>query len=272
MKILVTGAAGMLGSDVLSALEGANIDAVGYDKSRLDITHRESVRAVLKREAPTHVINCTAYTSVDDAEEERDACFAINVIGVRNLVSVCSKQRIKLIHMSTDYVFDGAQPEYEEGAETHPVNYYGESKALGEVAVKEGLRDFAIVRTSWLFGLHGKNFVNTMLKLALTQPEISVVNDQIGCPTYTQDLAEVLLGILDSDPGIYHVRNEGQCSWFEFASEIIKLKKLPCSIVPCSSETYLRKAKRPKYSVLRNTKLPALRHWKDALEEYINRI
>jgi dTDP-4-dehydrorhamnose reductase len=168
-----------------------------------------------------------------------------------------------LVHFSTDYIFDGTKTEYREEEHPNPINIYGESKLLGEVSITENLENYRIIRTSWMYGNHGKNFVDTILVLSQQMPVVPVVNDQVGKPTYSVDLANKIPEIIVSDPGIYHITNDGQCSWYEFASAFIP------NATPCSTKEFPRKAKRPAYSVLANTKTPPLRHWKEAVKEYI---
>lgn len=272
MKILVTGAGGMLGRDVVQVFRDASIDVVGYTKLHLDITNPEDVIKIINVEAPTHIINCAAYTKVDDAEEHREECFRVNVTGVQNLIQVCQGRKIKLIQISTDYVFDGSKQNYTEDEPVRPLNYYGLTKSQSEIAIQEQLTNYAIVRTSWLYGHQGSNFVETIIKRAGTHDEIKVVDDQMGSPTYTIDFVLKLVEVLSKESGIYHISNQGMCSWFEFASTIVALRGLECLILPCTSVDYYQKATRPKYSVLKSTKLSATRHWRDALEEYINNV
>jgi dTDP-4-dehydrorhamnose reductase len=270
MKVLVTGAHGMLGADVVKVFSGVSIDVVGYSKSELDITDITTVRSVITKELPTHIVNCAAYTAVDAAEDDRDKCSFINVSGVANLIAVCLEQNIKLIQISTDYVFDGSSESYDEYQPTMPLNYYGLTKAQAESSIKTNLVKYAIVRTSWLYGKSGKNFVETIRGLAKSKSELKIVNDQIGCPTYTVDFARALIEVLNRESGVYHISNTGECSWYEFALAIKALCRFECSIISCSSLAYAQKAKRPTHSVLHNTKLPENRNWQEALEEYIN--
>jgi len=273
MRILVIGSKGMLGSDLTEELNKIGNTILGWDVSDIDITKKHEMIKIAGVK-PDVLINCAAYTNVDLAEKEREKCFDVNVRGVANLVDVCKKHEITLVHISTDYVFDGSREEYDEGDEKNPLNVYGKTKSEGEDVIRKNLKKYYLIRTSWLFGKKGKNFVETMLKLCSEREKVRVVNDQVGRPTYTRDLCKAIVEIISNQPnyeyGVYHATNSGKCSWFEFAREIIKLKKLSCSIEPCTTEEFPRDAKRPKYSVLNNNKLPQLRSWKDALKAYLN--
>lgn len=228
-----------------------------------DITDEESVRRLLIHNCPDVVINAAAYTDVDGCEDNREKALLVNGYGPGYIAKACSETGAMLVHYSTDYIFDGTKKEYYENDEPDPVNVYGESKLLGEILIRKNMENYRIVRTSWLFGSHGKNFVDTILSLSRQVPEVKVVNDQIGKPTYTLDLAQKTQEILSYEPGIYHITNDGICSWYEFASAIIP------NAIPCSTAEFHRRAKRPKYSVLVNTKTQPLRHWKNAVAEYI---
>jgi dTDP-4-dehydrorhamnose reductase len=209
------------------------------------------------------VINAGAYTDVDGCEDKQELAFQVNGHGPGYVAEACNKINATLIHFSTDYVFDGSKNEYIESDAPGPINVYGHSKLIGEQKIAENLDDYRIIRISWLFGTHGKNFVETMLRLSREMAQVRVVNDQFGKPTYTVDLANKITEIAELDPGIYHITNDGICSWYEFASAIIN------NTVPCTSDEFPRKARRPKYSVLVNTKTKPMRHWKDALKDYL---
>lgn len=209
------------------------------------------------------MINATAYTDVDGCEEHHDLAFAVNGYGPGYIAEACSNIGAKLVHFSTDYVFDGSKEEYFESDTTHPINIYGKSKLLGEEKIAENMDDHRIIRTSWLFGANGRNFVDTMLSLSEEMETVKVVNDQFGNPTYTLDLAHKTAEVIGFESGIYHISNEGVCSWYEFASVIID------NVVSCASDDFPRKAKRPIYSVLVNTKTSPMRHWKEALKDYL---
>jgi dTDP-4-dehydrorhamnose reductase len=257
-KVLILGAYGMLGHDLQTVFPYA--DLRGRD---LDITDAVNVATTIHELHPALVINAAAYTDVDGCEDNRDLAFMVNGDSLLPLARACQKTGAILVHFSTDYVFDGTRRSYRENDVPHPINAYGESKLLGERNIQENMDDYRIIRTSWLFGKHGKNFVETMLRLSSEMPQVYVVNDRFGKPTYTADLARKTADIVWSAPGIYHVTNEGVCSWYEFALEIIP------NVVPCSTAQYPQKAKRPAYSVLTNTKISTMRPWQEALKTYI---
>uniref|UniRef100_UPI00064F8E24 dTDP-4-dehydrorhamnose reductase n=1 Tax=Methanosarcina mazei TaxID=2209 RepID=UPI00064F8E24 len=259
IKTLIIGASGMLGSDLCKAFP----DAVKLTHHDLDITDREQVIESILKIKPDVVINAAAYTNVDGCEDNKELAFKVNGHGPGYIAEACARAGAKLVHFSTDYVFDGSKKEYVESDIPDPINVYGDSKLLGEKKIIENMDDYRIVRISWLFGIHGKNFVETMLKLSGEMDTVKVVNDQFGKPTYTMDLASKVKEIIELDPGIYHITNDGICSWYEFASSIID------NVIPCTSEEFPRKAKRPKYSVLVNTKTGPMRHWKEALKDYL---
>jgi dTDP-4-dehydrorhamnose reductase len=258
-KTIIFGAQGMLGH----ALQNVFPYAQCMGHGDVDITDRNAVMKLIEHECPTIVINAAAYTDVDGCEDNRLYAFSVNGEGPGYIAEACNEVNAVLVHFSTDYIFDGTQKGYRESDLPNPINVYGESKLLGEASIAENLENYRIIRTSWLFGSHGKNFVDTILTLSHDMPEVRVVNDQIGKPTYTVDLAGKVPEIIECDTGIYHITNEGQCSWYDFAREFIP------NAVPCSSEEFPRRAKRPAYSVLVNTKTSSLRHWKEALKEYI---
>jgi dTDP-4-dehydrorhamnose reductase len=278
MKVLVTGANGQLGYDVVERLKKLNIEHIGVSRKDFDLTDEEQTKSFILNHKPDVVIHCAAYTAVDKAEEERDLCYAVNVLGTRYIAQACKKIDAKMVYISTDYVFDGEKEEPYEVTDTpNPINYYGLTKYLGEQEVQKNLDKFFIVRTSWVFGKNGNNFVKTMLKLGQERKEIKVVCDQVGSPTYTYDLAKLLWDMIQTDKyGIYHATNEGYCSWYEFACEIFKVAGMDdVKVIPIKSEEYLTKAVRPKYSKLSKDKLELkgfirLPNWKDALKKYIN--
>lgn len=276
MKILVTGVKGQLGYDVVNELTGRGIEAVGVDIDEMDITDASSVDKVIKETSPDAVIHCAAYTAVDAAEENQELCRRVNADGPRNIARVCKKLDIKMMQISTDYVFAGEgdnfwKPE-DEGC---PQSVYGQTKYEGELAVRELLDKYFIVRIAWVFGINGKNFVRTMLNLARTHDTIRVVNDQFGSPTYTYDLARLLADMVVTDKyGIYHATNEGTCSWYEFACAIFKEAGVDVKVVPVTTEEYGAKAKRPANSRMDNSKLTEkgferLPAWQDALARYV---
>ena len=271
MKLLITGSRGMLATDLINIASQADHKTIGLDVDELDITNQSQVQTKIDKSKPDVIINCAAYTAVDQAETEQEKCRAINVDGVKNLADICLKQNIILVQISTDYVFDGQKKNYNEDDPRDPINFYGQSKAEAEEYIIKNLRKYYLVRTSWLYGKNGKNFVETISKLCAEKPEIKVVNDQIGRPTYTVDLSRGILNLLEDKKefGVYHLTNNGQCSWFEFAQEIARLQNSTCQISPCTTAEFPRPAKRPRYSVLNNNKTDKLREWKEALREFL---
>lgn len=270
MKILITGADGMLGQDLCPIMEDEGHEVIETDINNLDITQLEMVKKVLTSENPDIVIHCAAYTNVDKAEEEKDLAFLINSKGTENLAKICGEKDITIIYISTDYVFDGSSKKpYTTKDKTNPINIYGESKLEGEKMVQKYCKKYYITRTSWLYGHHGKNFVETMISLA-NNPELKVVDDQTGSPTWTIELANAIAKLIDEEAeyGIYHFCSKGETSWYNFAKEIFTLQGLKVNLKPCSTEEFPRPAKRPKYSVMDNG--GACRNWKTALKDYIN--
>jgi dTDP-4-dehydrorhamnose reductase len=279
MKVLVTGAGGQLGWDVCQELERRKIEHLGTTSADLDITNAPSVAACLENYRPAAVIHCAAYTAVDQAESDRERCFAVNERGTRNLAQVCKTIGAKLLYLSTDYVFPGkGEQAYNVTDPTGPQNVYGESKLAGENAVREALSEYFIVRISWVFGINGKNFIKTMLRLAETHREINVVCDQIGSPTYTADLAPLLSDMIGTEKyGTYHATNEGLCSWSEFAQEIFRLsgKNTLAHSIPTSE--YPTPAARPLNSRLSKASLDVggfsrLPDWQNALHRYMQEL
>ncbi|MCZ7397251.1 MAG: dTDP-4-dehydrorhamnose reductase [Candidatus Methanoperedens sp.] len=261
IKTLIFGAGGMLGTELCAVFP----DAVRLKHTDIDIRDREKVIDSIRSKSPDVVINAAAYTAVDDCEDNQELAFDVNGKAPGYIAEGCAIVGAKLIHYSTDYIFDGSKKEYIESDTPNPINAYGSSKLIGEKNIIEKIDNYRIVRTSWLYGAHGKNFVETMLMLSGKMDTVKVVNDQFGKPTYAVDLARKTKELVNHPPGIYHITNEGVCSWFEFASAIIK------NVVLCTSDEFPRKAKRPKYSVLVNTKTTPMRHWRDALAEYLNK-
>ncbi len=276
MKVLVTGVKGQLGYDVVKELEKRGMDAVGVDIEEMDITDAASVEKVLGEAAPDAVIHCAAYTAVDAAEEQEELCRRVNADGTRNIARMCKKLDIKMVYISTDYVFNGqgTRP-WEPEDERQPLNVYGQTKCEGEEAVQELLEKYFIVRIAWVFGVNGKNFVKTMLRLAETGKRVTVVNDQYGSPTYTYDLARLLVDMVLTDKyGIYHATNEGICTWYEFACEIFRQANAAVEVVPVTAAEYQAKAKRPENSRMSKEKLTEngfdrLPPWQDALKRYL---
>lgn len=245
--ILVTGSNGQLGFDVVKELKNRKIDCIGTVRNDFDLTNYEDTEKYILKFKPECIIHCAAYTNVNKAEDEKELCYKVNVIGTENIAKVCRKLNAKMIYISTDYVFDGTKNgEYEVDDIANPLSVYGKSKYEGELKVKENLDKYFIVRTSWVFGSNGNNFVKTMLKLGKERESIDVVCDQIGSPTYTGDLAKLLCDMALSDKyGTYHATNEGFCSWAEFAEEIMRQANLNCKINYVKSSDYKSKAVRP---------------------------
>lgn len=276
MKVLVTGVKGQLGYDVVNELKKRNIEAVGVDIDEMDITDASSVDKVIKEASPDAVIHCAAYTAVDAAEDNVDICRKVNKDGTQNIANVCKELDIKMIYISTDYVFDGegTRP-WEPDDKPDPLNVYGLTKYEGEVAVTSTLSKYFIVRIAWVFGVNGKNFIKTMLNLAKTHDSLTVVNDQFGSPTYTYDLARLLVDMVLTDKyGIYHATNEGIITWYDFACQIFKTAGLHVKVSPVPASEYPAKAKRPSNSRMSKQKLvdngfELLPTWQDALERYI---
>lgn len=269
MKILVTGANGMLGKDLCPMLEDNDFEVIETDVDTLDITNEIQVRNVLAKEKPDFVIHCAAYTNVDQAEEEFAKAELLNAKGAQNVAQACEANGAGMIYISTDYVFDGTKNgSYFSDDKTNPINNYGLTKLHGEEAVQKYCAKHYIVRTSWLYGHHGKNFVETMISLS-GNSELKVVDDQIGCPTWTVDLSDALMALIDEEPdyGIYHACGGGFTSWYGFAKEIFETEGLEVNLKPCKTEEFPRPAKRPMCSVMENNGL--LRPWKLALKEYL---
>lgn len=279
MKVLVTGAKGQLGHDVVNELTMRGHEAIGVDIDEMDITDFESVSRVLKETAPDAVIHCAAYTAVDAAEDNIDLCRRVNAYGTENIAKVCGELDCKLMYISTDYVFDGqGERPWEPDDKRDPLNVYGQTKYEGELAVEKYVRKYFTVRIAWVFGVNGKNFIKTMLNLGKTRDRITVVDDQVGSPTYTYDLARLLADMIETDQyGRYHATNEGICSWYEFAKEIFRQAGLSVEVLPVSSAQYPAKAKRPSNSRMSKAKLTQngfspLPPWQDALARYLDLI
>ena len=273
---LILGAHGMLGTAFKKMLDGHKLTHTALSSQECDITNRDAVFSAINRR-DIFCINCAAYTKVDLAESEKEKAFQVNATGVKNIAEACAKHGVALIHFSTDYVFDGKKKSgYAEADTPHPLSVYGESKLAGEKAVEAmmGRTPYYIVRTSWLYGPNGKNFVATIARLLKEKPELKVVNDQFGSPTYTMHLALAVLQnflfpqeLLAS--GIYHLTNSGTTTWYEFAKEIAALTESATPVLPITTEEYPLPAKRPHYSTLINTKLSQLKDWKVALKNFL---
>lgn len=276
--VLVTGANGQLGNS-LRALSGrySSYAFLFTDVDELDICDKEAVRAYVNGNQVDYILNCAAYTAVDKAEDNEALCLRINADAVRNLGEAASEAGARILHISTDYVFDGtAHTPYVETEPTCPVSVYGRTKLAGEEALLSVCPDAAIIRTAWLYSEYGRNFVKTMLRLGKEREEIYVVFDQIGTPTYAGDLAEAMCKVLEASergafqPGIYHYSNEGVCSWYDFTVKILQMAGLPCRVKPIESKDYPSPAVRPPYSVLNKKKIKAayglaIPHWEESL-------
>lgn len=275
MKVLVTGAKGQLGYDVVERLKELNIEHIGVDKDDFDLTNEKETKEYIMNYKPNVVIHCAAYTAVDKAEDEKEICYAVNVLGTKYIIEACKELNAKMVYISTDYVFDGEKEEpYEVTDKPNPVNYYGYTKYLGEEEAKNNLEKYFIVRISWVFGRNGNNFVKTMLRLGQESKEIKVVSDQVGSPTYTYDLARLICDMIQTDKyGIYHATNEGYCSWYEFACEMFKIAGMDAKVIPIKGEEYPTRARRPKNSRLNKTNLKnnfyVLPKWKESLGKMI---
>ena len=279
MKILVTGSAGMLAKDLIPYLSSTKgYEVLSPPEDKLDITDLGALRAAVNHFKPELLVNCAAYTNVDDAEKSEQQALLVNGLAVQNLSLLCQEHDITLVHFSTDYVFDGTKASpYTIYDETNPMNAYGRSKLLGEKYILWLLSKFYIIRTSWLFGLQGKNFIETMLELSQKQKQVSVVTDQRGCPSWTRDIAQATVALIETGRyGIYHVTNSEPTTWFDFAKEIFRLAGLSTEVIPVTSERFPRPAKRPQNSVLDSFPLrqvlgKELPSWKEALREYLSR-
>ena len=280
MKVLVTGVKGQLGYDVMNELARRGYEGVGVDVAEMDITDSAAVEKVMTEVQPDKVVHCAAWTAVDAAEDNQEVCHKVNVDGTANIAKMCGKLDIPMVYISTDYVFDGqgTRP-WEPDDERHPLNVYGQTKYEGELAVEELVEKFFTVRIAWVFGVNGKNFIKTMLRIGKERGAASVVDDQIGSPTYTYDLARLLVDMIQTDKyGRYHATNEGLCSWYEFACEIFRAAGMDVKVTPVHSDEYpAAKAKRPMNSRMSKEKLTEngferLPEWKDAVARYLKEI
>ncbi len=276
--ILVTGANGQLGSDILLELNNRRIENKGIDIDDLDLTSENKVIEYIEKLKPTCIIHCAAYTAVEKAEEveEYRKCFDINVKGTEYIAKACNSIKSTMVYISTDYIFDGNKiGEYEVNDKPNPLCNYGKSKIEGERVVKDNLERHFIIRTSWLFGKKNTNFINTIISLAEKEGEVKIVSDQIGSPTYSEDLAKLIVNMINSEKyGIYHATNEGFCSWGELAVFALKIKNIECKINLVSSNEYKTKARRPLNSRLSKKSLldngfSLLPNWEDAVKRYL---
>lgn len=282
MRVLVTGVKGQLGYDVVNELEDKGIEAVGVDIEEMDITDADAVNKVITEAEVDAVIHCAAYTAVDAAEDNEEICRKINAGGTKNIADVCKKLDIKMMYISTDYVFDGqgTKPWQPDCKDYKPLSVYGQTKLEGELAVSETLDKYFIVRIAWVFGVNGKNFIKTMLNVGKNHDTVKVVSDQIGTPTYTFDLAKLLVQMIQSDKyGYYHATNEGGfISWYDFTCEIFKQAGYSTNVVPVTTAEYgISKAARPFNSRLDKSKISEngftpLPTWQDALSRYLKEI
>lgn len=284
MRILVTGANGQLGQDLAKILEQANHTVIPYDRDTLDITDQAASLEEVQNSKPDAIIHCAAYTAVDQAESDIDSAYAVNAAGTRNMVVAAERIGAKFCYISTDYVFDGtATAPYHEYDNTNPQSIYGKSKRAGEELVKSLSSKYFIVRTSWVYGLYGNNFVKTMLRLGSEKPEISVVHDQKGSPTYTVDLSRFLLELVSTEKyGIYHASNSGECTWYEFAQAIFAEANSQggsynVQVDPCTTEDFPRPAPRPRNSVMEHLSIRTngfqdIRSWREGLHAFIKEL
>lgn len=279
MRILVTGFTGQLGFDVVQEGRKRNLDIRGIGSKELDITNELDVFSYVKEYAPDAIIHCAAYTAVDKAEDDRELCRRVNVDGTEYLAKAAKAIQSKFLYTSTDYIFDGeGQTPFTEDCKPNPIGYYGKTKYKGEEVVKDLLDKWFIVRISWVFGINGNNFVRTMLRLAETRNEINVVGDQVGSPTYTVDLARLLVDMIQSEEyGVYHATNEGFCSWADFATEIFRQANKDVKVKTIATEGYPTRAMRPKNSRLSKQKLIdygfiPLPSWQNAVTRYLEEL
>ncbi|MEC0106168.1 dTDP-4-dehydrorhamnose reductase [Paenibacillus taichungensis] len=283
MKVLVTGANGQLGRDVVLLLEKEGHSVLACDRDQMDITNQVQCNDVISLYYPEVVIHCAAYTAVDTAETDIDGAYKVNAVGTRNVAVAAEKARAKLIYISTDYVFDGNSVHpYQEYDDTNPQSVYGKSKRAGELLVQSLSSKWFVVRTSWVYGLYGNNFVKTMLKLGQEKPKLQVVHDQKGSPTYTVDLAGFILELMQTEMyGVYHASNSDTCTWYEFTQAIFEEARsvggisIQAQLEPCTTEQFPRPAPRPQNSVMdhlsiRTNGLADLRPWREGLREFIS--
>ncbi|MHA7579451.1 dTDP-4-dehydrorhamnose reductase [Paenibacillus vandeheii] len=283
MKVLVTGANGQLGRDVVLLLEKEGHSVLACDRDQLDITNQAQCNDVISSYIPEVVIHCAAYTAVDAAETDIDGAYKVNAVGTRNVAVAAERAGAKLIYISTDYVFDGnSSSPYQEYDDTNPQSVYGKSKRAGELLVQSLSSKWFVVRTSWVYGLYGNNFVKTMLKLGEEKPKLQVVHDQIGSPTYTVDLVRFLVKLMQSEMyGVYHASNSGTCTWYEFTEAIFAEARnvggftIQAQLEPCTTEQFPRPAPRPRNSVMdhlsiRTNGLADIRPWREGLREFIS--
>ena len=279
MRILVTGANGQLGQEFKNNESNADHKFFFTDENKLDITKKKEILDYVTTYKIELIINCAAYTNVDDAEINKRQAIKVNLDAVKNLIEICEEKKLKMIHFSTDYVYnsDNLNP-INEDSNINPINYYGISKREGERIIEKSSSDSIIIRISWLYSMYGNNFVKNMIQKGENGDKIYVINDQFGCPTYSKDLVDCTLNIIDSNKfnkhKIYNFSNEGFTNWFEFTKKIFELKKITCDILPVDSNSYKTTATRPKFSVTDKSRIKdifniSIRRWDEALEEFI---
>lgn len=275
-KIVITGAKGQLGQELIKCLTDSKYIIFQFGKDELDITNQSQVTTTIETICPDVIIHCAAYTDVDQSEILPEQAFEINAVGSRNIAIATEQVNASLVYISTNYVFDGeSNHPYTEDDSPNPLGIYAKSKLLGETYVKELTTNYFIVRTSWLFGGSGKNFVTTMQEMAYKKESLSVIHDQIGNPTYAVDLAKQIIKLIDTNKyGVYHISNSGSCSWYEFAKEIFHLSNMDVQVLPITTEEYNALAPRPKRADMEQLSLKIngfneLRNWKEALNDYI---
>lgn len=283
-NIVVFGSNGQLGKSLQYIVENKDNESYNFvflSREESDITDIIQLENIFKNYQPIYVINCAAYTQVDLAEDHKEETHSINVLGVRNIACLCNKYKTVLIHISTDFVYEGETATLKkETSLCEPINYYGVSKLLGEKEIEKNLEEYFIIRTSWLYSEFGNNFVKTMLRLAKEKNEISVINDQIGTPTYALDLAEFIYELVNNESkcfGIYNYSNEGVCSWYDFAYGVFEYSQSQTKVIPVTSLEYKAKAIRPKFSVMSKEKTKAnfnveVSHWRSSLKKCLNKI
>lgn len=279
MKVLVTGGDGQLAHDVIYELVENDIPHKSIDISDADITNENEIKNVINEYKPTHVVHCAAYTAVDKAEDNPELVYKINVLGTKYIAEICKEIDATMVYISTDYIFEGnGAAFYEENDTPNPQSVYGLTKYQGELEVQKTLEKYYIIRISWVFGVHGSNFVKTMIKLGNERESLSVVSDQIGSPTYTADVAKLIIQMINTNKyGVFHATNEGICSWYEFTKEIFEILDITCNLSEIKSIDYPTKAKRPYNSRMSKDKLvnngfSKLRPWKEALREMISQL